>query len=244
MSKQSREQGRTQRAAAVRAAQARKERNRRLAIVAGVVVLLGAIIAGGAWWGAGSDSPSTSLGATPVAAGDASLLMGDADAPVKVVIYEDFLCPYCRELEGSTREFLQENAAAGKVQVEFRPFNLLTGFPYSGKVLNAWAAVLQHAGPEEALELHDILFDEQPYEQTSSEVSDETIAGWVEQAGADTDAVREAMKTRDAAFFEASTRAAMDAGIEGTPTVFIDGEQLGASSVPDMVAAIERAVAG
>jgi protein-disulfide isomerase len=51
MSKQSRDQSRTQRAAAIRAAQARKERNRRVGLVVGIVVLLGAIVAAGAWFG-------------------------------------------------------------------------------------------------------------------------------------------------------------------------------------------------
>ena len=46
-------------------------------------------------------------------------------APVKVVVYEDFLCPFCRQLETSTRDFLHQDAAKGKVQVEYRPFQLL-----------------------------------------------------------------------------------------------------------------------
>lgn len=242
MSKQNREQGRAERAAAIRAAQERKERNRRFTIVAAVVVVLGAVIAAGTWLGSGSGSPSTGGDTPPVAAGEASLLVGDADAPVKVVVYEDFLCPYCRELETSTRDFLHENAADGKVSVEYRPFNLLHTFPYSAKALNAWAAVLEHAGPEAALRLHDILFDEQPYEQSSNEVGDETIAGWVEDAGADTDEVRDAMKTQDTAFFEAAQQHAVEAGVEGTPTVFIDGKELETGSIPDMVAALEQAV--
>jgi len=244
MSKQRRDQGRTERAAAVRAAQARKERNRRLAVIVGIVVLLGAIVAGGAWYaGAGSNDPRTGSEAPPVAAGAASLQMGDADAPVKVVIYEDFLCPYCRELENSTRDFLQENADAGKVYVEYQPVNLLRSFAYSAKAMNAWAAVLKHASPEAALTLHDILFDNQPYEQSSDQVSDDQIADWVKEAGADTEAVRGAMQSRDAEFFAAAEKAMTDAGITGTPTVFVNGQQLPASSVPEMVATIEAAVA-
>ena len=104
MSKQGREQNRTERAAAIRAEQARKERNRRLALVVGIVVVLGAIVAAGAWLGGGSSKDSTAgqTSSQGLAAGPASLRMGKPDAPVKVVVYEDFLCPYCRELEELT----------------------------------------------------------------------------------------------------------------------------------------------
>lgn len=243
MSKQSREQGRTERAAAIRAAQARKERNRRIAIIAGVVVLLGAIVAGGAWYGSGgNDKTPTVSGGPPVAAGTASLKMGKADAPVKIVIYEDFLCPFCRELESSTRDFLRENAAKGKVLVEYQPINLLKQFPYSAKALNAWAAVLKHEGPEAALELHDLLYEHQPYEQSSNGVSDSEIAGWVKDAGADTSAVRSAMKVQDAGFFSAAEQAMTSAKVTSTPTVLINGQLLPPTGVADMVSKIEAAV--
>src|SRR3954468_11015556 len=93
MSKQSRDQGRTERAAGIRAAQARKERNRRAAVIVGVVVLLAAIVAGGAWYGGGGGGKNTAAASssTPrLTAGPASLQVGKPDAPVKVVIYEDF----------------------------------------------------------------------------------------------------------------------------------------------------------
>jgi protein-disulfide isomerase len=243
MSKQSRDEGRAQRAAAIRAAQVRKERNRRLAVIIGIVVLLSAIVAGGAWLGAGgNDKPSTTGDTPPVTAAAASLQMGDADAPVKVVIYEDFLCPFCRELESSTRDFLQENAAKGKVYIEYQPINLLSDFAYSAKAMNAWAAVLKHASPEAALKLHDLFYDNQPYEQSSDQVSDSDIADWVKDAGGDNADVRAAMKSQDSGFFAAAQRAMTSANVTSTPTVVLNGQKLPAQSVAEMVSQIEAAV--
>lgn len=241
MSTQGRDQGRTQRAAAVREQQARKERNRRIGLVVGIVVILGAIVAAGTWL-SGGDSTKTPTAAVSVTAGDASLLVGESDAPVKVVIYEDFLCPYCRELEGATRDFLRENAAAGKVQVEYRPINLLTSYSYSARSLNAWAAVLKHGTPQQALELHDLLYENQPYESASDNTSDADIAGLVDEAGAKSAAVTAALKTQDTAFFAAAQQGMTEAKIQGTPTVFIDGK-LQTATGPDLVSAIEDAVA-
>jgi protein-disulfide isomerase len=242
MSKQNRAQGRTERAASIRAEQAHKERTRRFAMIAGIIVLLGAIIAAGAWYGSGSDKPAGAVASAKLSVGDNSLVVGDADAPVKVVIYEDFLCPFCRELEMSTRDLLREDAAKGKVQVEYRPINLLTDFDYSAKTLNAWAAVLDHATPKAALKLHDLFYDNQPYEQSSDQVKDSQIAAWVKQAGGDKAAVREAMKTKDVAFFTAVNKSMTDANVQGTPTVFVNGTELTASSIPDMVKQLETAI--
>jgi protein-disulfide isomerase len=244
MSKQSREQSRTQRAAAIRAAQARKERNRRVALVAGIVVVLGAIVAAGAWYGGGggTSSSDTGKGAQSVAAGSIYLKVGDAKAPVKIVVYEDFLCPYCRELEASTRDFLRANADKGKVYVEYRPINLLTQYTYSARALNAWAAVLKHASPEAALKLHDLFYDKQPYEQSADQVSDSQIAAWVKEAGGDNAQVRDAMATQDTSFFDAAKAEMVSKKITGTPTVFINGKELPITAVTQMTSQIETAV--
>ena len=243
MSKQSRELARSERAAAIRAEQARKERNRRVALIGGIVLLLCAIVAAGAWYGGGSGSKaSTGTAGAHVAAGPTSLQVGKSSAPVKVVIYEDFQCPYCRELESSTRDFLRENAAKGKVYVEYQPIFLLTQEPYSEKALNAWAAVLQHSTPQAALKLHDLFYDHQPYEQDSGQVTDSQIAGWVKDAGGDNSQVRSAMATRDAGFFTKVDQIMSDKNIDSTPTIFIDGKELPQATVPQLVTEIEDAV--
>ncbi|MFL6158356.1 MAG: DsbA family protein, partial [Marmoricola sp.] len=161
MSTQNREQNRTAKAAAIRAEQARKERNRRIALIVGILVVLGAVVAAGAWYSSDSSAPADNT-SVAVAAGDTSILVGSDSAPVKVVVYEDFLCPFCRELEDSTRDFLRENAAKGKVQVEYQPINLLQDYSYSLRSLNAWGAVLKNARPNVALKLHDLFYENQP----------------------------------------------------------------------------------
>lgn len=240
MSKQNREQGRAERAAAIRAEQERKERNRRIGLIAGIVVLLGAIVAAGAWYSSGGPDTAPADTSAVVAAGEGSVLVGPSTAQTKVVIYEDFQCPYCRQLEDQTRDFLHENAASGKVQVEYRPIDLLQS-TYGERGMNAFAAVLAHSTPKAALKLHDLLYENQPYESQSGSVSESDILGFVKKAGGDNDAVETALKTQDAAFFAAAAQVMQTKGITGTPTVYVNGKAV-TGSVSQIAKAIEDAV--
>lgn len=243
MSTQSRDQNRRERAAAITAAAARKQRNQRVALVAGILVVLGAIVAAGTWYGSGrGDDDSADFSGIALAQTDSSIKVGPSSAPVSVVIYEDFLCPYCRQLEQSTRDFLRESAAKGKVQVEYRPVNILTQATYSERAMNAFAAVLKNSTPAAAIKLHDLLFENQPYEQSADETTDADILDLVEEAGGDSAAVRDAIQTKDSAFFDAAAKQASAIGLTGTPTVLVNGKKLEGMDISQLVAAIEDAV--
>lgn len=220
--------------------QQNRDANRRIALIAGIVVALGAIVAGGVWYTTGTSTTSTKTSA-PVAVGATSISVGPATAPVKVTIYEDFLCPYCRQLEDETRDFLRENAADGKVRVTYQPINLLQQYAYSARALNAWAAVLKNSTPQAALSLHDLLYENQPYETASDGVSDADLAKLVTQAGADSAAVSTAMKTQDSTFFAAAQQAMVAGKVQGTPTVYLDGKEI-TGSVSELATQIENAV--
>ncbi|GAB3249798.1 thioredoxin domain-containing protein [Alteromonas gracilis] len=227
-------------AAEIRAQQERKERTRNLALAGGVVVALAAIITAVVIGTSGSRTPTVPVSDVPAAAGENSLVIGPDDAPVKVVVWEDFLCPYCREFEESSRSFLHQGAVDGKVQVEYRPYQLLQD-EYSAEAVNAFAAVLQNSTPSKALAFHDYAFENQPYESGGDKPGVEEMVEWAEAVGATESGVEDAIRNRDTAWLEAARTAATDAGIQGTPTVFMDGEQL-QGSIQDMADQIERAI--
>ena len=223
---------------------ARRERNRRLAITTGILVLLALVVATGVWVTAGSSTPDPAAARTPAArVGDHSLVVGDADAPVKVVVYEDFLCPFCRQLETSTRDFLHQDAAKGKVQVEYRPFQLLPD-DYSRRALDAWATVLQRGTPAQALRFHDLLYDAQPYEQAAHKPGLASLRALARKAGVTDPTVLDALGSREATFFAASQRSAERTRVRGTPTVLVDGRPLGGSSIQDLADRLEKVAAG
>ena len=219
---------RSQRAAAAVAAQQAEEKRRRLLMIGGVVVALIAIVVAGVLvqqsrdTSADVDAPAAGGGTAGVE--EFGVSIGDPEAPRSVVVYEDFLCPYCGDLEAATRADLERLAEEGKVFVEYRPFNLLSRMgDYSARAANAFRVVQEETDAETAKDFHDLLFENQPAEG-SDYPDDDQLVEWAVEAGADEDAVRPGIEDQSRMdWVEDATDSAMAAGINGTPTVLVDG---------------------
>ena len=108
--------------------------------------------------------------------------------------------------------------------VDYRPIAILNRFgPYSADSVNAFLVVQQEAGDEVAKEFHDLLFADQPAEEGPFPDTDWLVEKAVE-AGADEAAVRPGIEDGSRMDdVEAATQEAEDAGVQGTPTVVLDG---------------------
>ena len=245
----SKSQKRAAKAAELRAEQKKREARRRLLIIVAVVAAMAVIVGGAVAISIVQNNKNNSAiesGAGAAGAGEHGVTIGPDDAPHTVVIYEDFLCPFCGELEKQTHEKLAQLAADGKVQVDYRPFDLLgQGNPdsYSERSLNAFAVVLDTAGPKAAKEMHDLLYENQPSESGPFPSDDDLVALAV-QAGATEADVKDAIENGGQQdFVDAATAAAQKANVSSTPTVLVDGKlQTGFSSVDDLASSILGAV--
>lgn len=223
MSKTNRAAERAERAAAAMREQQRQERRRRNLMVGSVVVALLVIIVGGYFISRSMDT-TTDVSA-PAAGSKYGVTIGSTDAPHDVVIYEDFLCPFCGELEAATHDDLAKLAADGDVRVEYRPFNLLSSLgDYSERSAGAFSIVLDKSGPEVAKKYHDLLYANQPDEK-GPYPSDADLVRWAVEAGADQPEVKGPIENHEGkAWVGDATQAALDAGVRGTPTILLDGK--------------------
>lgn len=217
----SKAEARAAKAAEMRAAQQKRERNRRLLTIGGVLLVMVAIVIGAVVISKLSDDPATA------GKSEYGVAIGPEDAPHTIVIYEDFLCPFCGEFERQSAEELQRLADEGKVRVEYRPFELLSQIgDYSMRATNAFAVVLEEEGEEVAKEFHDLLFENQPPEDPDEFLTDDEIVDLAVEAGADEDAVRPGIEGLDQQdWVDDATAAAGEAGVNSTPTVVLDGEE-------------------
>lgn len=234
------------RAAEIRKEQERRERRRRTAVVTAVgVAVLAVILVIGYIVQSGRDT-STTAGTPPTGAVGYAIPAGPATAPVKVAVYEDFLCPYCGDFESATRTALQDAVDSGKVQVQYHVLSFLddqTSTQYSSRAANALAVVLDTSGPKVAKSFHDLLFENQPAEGSAG-LSDSRLTALAVQAGARESAVAAGIK--DGTFAQwvknVNDRASKD-GVNSTPTVKIDGKKVEFKTIDELVAAVEKAVA-
>ena len=227
MSKRNRDVARADRiakAAALRKQQEAAERRRRTLMIGGVVVALLVIVVGGYFLSRALDT--TGNVDAPATGSKYGVTLGPANAPHDVVIYEDFLCPFCGEFEAETHEKLATLAEDGKVRVEYRPFNLLSSLgDYSARSAEAFSIVLDKSGPDVAKKFHDLLYENQP-EEKGPFPSNADILKLAVQAGANEADVKDSITNADGTgpWVTGATQAALDAGVRSTPTILLDGK--------------------
>lgn len=222
MSKKSARDSRAERAAEAVLAQRRGERRRQVLMIGGVVLAMIVIVVGGFLINRARDT-STDVNAPTAGTGDYGVAIGDPKAPHTVVIYEDFLCPFCGEFEKASRQDLAQLADAGSVYVEYRPFDLLQT-DYSMAAASAFKVVLDASGPEVAKKFHDLLYANQPDEAGPYPDSDWLVDKAVE-AGATEGDVRPGIEGEtQKSWVDEADQAAKDAGVNSTPTILLDGK--------------------
>jgi protein-disulfide isomerase len=235
-----------ERAAAIRAEHERKERRRRSLVVTAAVLAVVVVVGVIAYIATASKDSTTASGSAPAGGvGAYAVPAGPSSAPVKVTVYEDFMCPYCGQFEAASRSTFAKDISAGTVQFQYHVLNFLdrsSTTDYSTRSANALAVVLDASGATVAKKFHDLLFEHQP-EEGSAGLSDDQLVQYAVQAGATGSEVRPGIegKTYENWVDKVTDRSSKD-GVTGTPTVLIDGKKVASQSTDGLVSAIQSAV--
>jgi protein-disulfide isomerase len=174
------------------------------------------------------------------------LLVGTPDAKVTVDIYEDFICPICKEFEEADGPILKKYADAGQIKIVYHPVAILdrasVGTRYSTRAANAVAAVL-NSSPSAAITFHSLLFENQPPENGPG-LPDDTLLALAEKAGANRAAIQDDIaKLRYEGWITSTTeKFTKDFPPGGTPTIAIDGKPHKDLAPDKLTAAIEAAI--
>ena len=167
--------------------------------------------------------------------------LGPADAKVKIVEYASFTCPHCADFHAQTFAKLKaEYIDTGKVQFTLREVY----FDRYG----LWAAMVARCGGDlKYFFIHDILFETQA-EWAGSDDANVVVANLkkiARTAGMEDAAVDACLKdTSMAEALVARFQTNMEAdGVEGTPTIFINGAKHSNMSYPDLKALIDAELA-
>ena len=147
--------------------------------------------------------------------------LGDPDAPVVIIEYTDFQCPFCsRHYEESYGQIKENFIDQGLVYYIFKDFPLINLHPQAVKAAEA----ARCAGDQDAyVEMHDQLFASQGEWSGKSNASDLFI-GYAEELGLDS---ADFAACLESGRFESAVMQDLDEGtqlgVNGTPAFFING---------------------
>jgi protein-disulfide isomerase len=141
-------------------------------------------------------------------------VLGDPDAPVTVLEYGDYECPYCAAAAPALLRLVAESD--GQVRLVFRNFPIADRHPYA---LTAALAAEAAADQDAFWPMHEVLFARQ------DRLDDASLRSYAEELGLDADRVVGEPAQRFGDKVEADFAAGLAAGVAGTPTVFVDGRQ-------------------
>jgi Na+/H+ antiporter NhaA len=157
---------------------------------------------------------------------------GPDEAPVTLVEYGDYECPYCGSAEGTVRELLQ--SFSEELRYVFRHLPLVDVHPHAELAAEAAEA----AGAQGRFwEMHDLLFAN----QKALEPAD--LRSRAAQLELDVDRFWDEVRSRaHARRVTEDVRSADESGVAGTPTFFVNGRRhQGAYDTQTLTAAIRLA---
>jgi Na+/H+ antiporter NhaA len=158
-------------------------------------------------------------------------IRGPLDAPVTVVEYGDFECPYCGQAEPVIRELLRD---FGDVRYVWRHLPLNDVHPHTQLAAEAAEAAADQGA---FWEMHDLLLEHQDALRPSD------LVGYAEQLGLDAERFSDALREHSGDARVADDVDSADlSGVSGTPTFFINGRRhYGAYDIATLSRAVRAA---
>jgi len=149
--------------------------------------------------------------------------LGDDDAPVTIIEFSDFQCPFCRKFFVQTLDSLKrEYIDTGKVKFVYRDFPL-NFHPMAIPAAETANCVRDKYGDDAYWKMHDKIFGEQSKQgQGTIQFSADDLKSWVEDLGYDVDECVASGKFQDE--IQKDLAAGESVGVVGTPSFVINGK--------------------
>lgn len=137
--------------------------------------------------------------------------LGDVDAPIELVVFTDFQCPFCVRFASTAFEFAQEN---DDVRLSIMHFPL----PFHSDAHLAAQASVEAAEQGLFWEFYDVLHD------NGTTVDRDSLIRYGRQIGMDVEALESALDSQEhASVVDGDMAAGSAAGVRGTPSWFVNG---------------------
>jgi protein-disulfide isomerase len=184
-----------------------------------------------------SSTNSGSIARPPFAAANGAVTQGDPTAKVTVTEYGDFQCPHCRELQQTVGPTIQELIADGSIRFSYVPMAFL------GHESELASNAAYCSGKDSFWAYHDYLFAHQAPENSGA-LTTGTLTSFGSALGVTNSVFASCVQSQTyLPFVHDVTDLASQAGVNQTPTLFIDGRPVpaGAYTAAGLRAAVRAA---
>jgi protein-disulfide isomerase len=202
-----------------------RERRRRRAKWASIIAAAVLVIAGGIGYGVYAAQHQGGF-ATPPGATDNGTGFTVGSGASTVDIYEDFICPHCKEFEDASGSAVEQLGTQGKARVVYHPIAILDGSSTTNYSTRAAAASACAAAGGKFREYAKALFAQQPSEGSAG-LSDDQLVQIGTSIGLSESSFGSCV--RDGTYkswVQHVTDEASASGVTGTPTVKVNGNEV------------------
>jgi protein-disulfide isomerase len=146
--------------------------------------------------------------------------VGDENAPVTIIEFSDFECPYCsRHVRDVYPQIKEKYIDTGKVKYVFRDFPL--GFHKNAVPASVAAnCAREQSNDQKYFEFHDKLFENQ------KDLNKDAFKEYANELGLNSQDFEKCLEKNDISEIKADMDDAKKYGITGTPVFFINGWQI------------------
>jgi protein-disulfide isomerase len=157
-----------------------------------------------------------------------SPVKGKKDAPVTIVEFSDFQCPYCARLQATLKQVLQ--AYPDEVKLVYKDFPL----SFHKQARNAAKAARAAGEQGKYWEMHDLIFE------NYSSLSEEKFNEFAIKLNLDVNKfMKDFNSNKYDALIQQDINLGRSVGVTGTPTLFINGKRMRSRSFEAFKATIE-----
>ena len=169
-----------------------------------------------------TNTPTTTSTPRPIDATD--YIRGNPNAPILLVEYSDYDCPFCKQYHETLVQIMDEYGVTGRVAWVYRQFPITQLHPNSPKISEAALCVGSVGGTDAFWKFTDLIFEEREVEEMTNVVA---LPDYAVEAGVkkeDYIACMEGGKMKDQV--KKSIEDAFNIGARGTPyTVIMVGTE-------------------